>query len=309
MTSTNKMWKFKPIDKPTIWGGERWEISGMPDAESVVESGDDKGLSVSALIDKYDAQLLGERIYRKYGNRFPLLVKFINADRPLSVQVHPDDELAARRGHNHGKSEMWYVAETGPGAKIANGFQENVNPEEYDSLVSSGKIEDVLNFIDIHPGDIFYIPAGRVHAICGECMIVEIQQPSDVTYRIYDYNRLDSEGNPRELHTDLAREAINFNDTGACRVVYQQRDNIPVNVLKTPHFCTNLLSVDTELMRDYSESDSFVILICTEGEADIISGDHTSRLTKGNTLLVPASTLGLTIRPDGKASLIETYIS
>lgn len=320
------MWKFKPILKTTIWGGERiiplkglemtlpkvgesWEISGVKGSESVVESGPDAGLTLSELIDKYDTELLGERIYKKYGQQFPLLVKFINSSQDLSVQVHPDDELANELGHPYGKTEMWYVAETGKDARIANGFARAVHPDEYDSLVESGKIENVLNYIDINPGDIYYIPSGRVHAICGECLIIEIQQTSDLTYRIYDYNRTDAEGKRRELHTELARKAINFNDTDTGNLEYKQRKNIPVNVVRSPYFCANLLQADCELMRDYSESDTFVILICIDGEADITCGNRTLRLTTGNSILVPASAPGIVINPSQSVSLIETYIN
>lgn len=320
------MWKFKPILKTTIWGGERiiplkgldltlpnvgesWEISGVEGSESVVESGPDRGLTLSQLIKKYDTDLLGERIYKKYGEHFPLLVKFINSRQDLSVQVHPDDKLANSLGHPFGKTEMWYVAETGKGAKIANGFLRKVHPDEYDSLVDSGKIENVLNYIDISPGDIYYIPSGRVHAICGECLIIEIQQTSDLTYRIYDYNRRDKNGNKRELHRELARKAINFDDTEATNETYNQRKNIPVNVIKSPYFNVNLLEANSELMRDYSESDTFVILICTEGKAEISCGDTSLTLTAGHSLLVPASALGITITPHKSVSLIETYIN
>lgn len=303
------MWKFKPIHKETIWGGERWEISGVPGYESIVDGGEDCDLTMTALIDKYDASLLGERIYRKFGNNFPLLIKFIRAEDDLSVQVHPDDELASKRGYPSGKTEMWYVAHAGKGARIANGFLRPVRPEEYDELINSGNIENVLRYIDINAGDIYYIPSGRVHAICGKCMIIEIQQTSDLTYRIYDYNRRDNEGNLRELHTELAREAINFNDTEGKKETYVQHANIPVNVIKSPFFCTNLLQVDSELMRDYSESDTFVILICTDGKAEITCGGKKVTLTPGNTLLVPASALGIIINPLDNVSLIETYIN
>lgn len=320
------MWKFKPILKPTIWGGrqilslkgldadhagigESWEISGLEGDESVVDGGPDAGLSLSELIDKYNSSLLGERIYKKYGSGFPLLIKIINSTKDLSVQVHPDDTLARELGYECGKAEMWIVADTGANARIANGFNREVAPEEYDHLVESGKIENVLNYFDIFPGDIYYIPPGRVHAICGESLIIEIQQTSDVTFRIYDYNRLDASGQPRELHTELARRAINFNDFHTQKIDYAHIDNVPVNVLKTPYFCTNVLKADTELMRDYKESDSFVILICTGGIADITCGDRTIRLKTGNTVLVPASAPGITISPQGQVSLIESYIN
>lgn len=320
------MWKFKPILKQTIWGGRRiaslkgldtdldrvgesWEISGMPGSESVVESGPDEGLTLTELIEKYDADLLGKRIYKRFGTSFPLLVKFINALDDLSVQVHPDDELAAQQGHPCGKTEMWVVAEARPGAKIANGFRRPVEREEYDGLIASGQIEKVLNYIDISTGEIYYIPSGRVHAICGECLILEIQQSSDLTYRIYDYNRTDADGRRRELHTELARMAINFNDTDGRKVEYRHIENVPVNVIQSHYFCTNLLRADTELMRDYSERDSFVILVCLDGEAEITSGSERQRLSAGRTLLVPALSRGVTITPKTEVTLIETYIA
>lgn len=289
--------------------GESWEISGLPGDESVVESGPDEGLTIGQLIDKYDSELLGERIYRKYGTRFPLLVKIIDAKSDLSVQVHPDDRIAAARGHESGKNEMWFVAEAVKGARIANGFKHPVDPADYDTMVESGHIENVLNYIEIEAGEIYYIPSGRVHAICGGCLIIEIQQSADITYRIFDYNRRDSAGKKRELHTDLAREAINFNDTSGEKIDYKQRLNIPVNVVKTPYFCTNLLKADTEMIRDYSESDSFVIMVCIEGEAEISSREKKVTLSGGQSVLIPAASPGISIIPRGTVSLLETYIS
>lgn len=325
MPNKQNMWKFKPILKTTIWGGDRiipfkgldialsdvgesWEISGVPGAESVVESGPDAGMTLSDLIDKYDARLLGERNLKKFGRNFPLLIKFINSRHDLSVQVHPDDELAAMRGYPFGKNEMWYIVETGKDARIASGFTSAVDPDDYDRLVESGNFKNVLRYFSVHPGEVYFIPAGRVHAICGNCLLMEVQQTSDVTYRIYDYKRKDKNGKERELHTELAREAINFADTGGKAVDYRQLANIPVNVIRSPFFCVNVLDVDTSLMRDYSESDTFVILICTAGQADISCGQETVRLTAGHTLLIPASATGIGINPSKNVSLIETYI-
>lgn len=319
------MWKFKPILKSTIWGGSRiipfkrldvrlddvgesWEISGVPGMETVVESGLDAGLTVTQLVDKYGPALMGEKNYKKYGDDFPLLVKFIDARAELSVQVHPDDALAQRRGHKWGKTEMWYIVEAAKGARVASGFRTPVDPADYDSLVESGRIEDVLGYIDVRPGEVYMTPAGRVHAIGRGCFLVEIQQTSDLTYRIYDYHRRDSEGKERELHTELAREAIDFNDTGVEAIPYQQRMNVPVTVARTPYFITNVLNADTDLLRDYSESDTFVILVMVDGEAEITCGSESVKARRGQTLLVPASATGITITPVKTCRIIETYI-
>ena len=319
------MWKFKPILKSTIWGGSRiisfkrldvrlddvgesWEISGVPGMETVVESGPDAGLTVTQLVDKYGPALMGEKNYKKYGDDFPLLVKFIDARADLSVQVHPDGALAQRRGHKWGKTEMWYIVEAAKGARVASGFRTPVDPADYDSLVKSGRIEDVLGYIDVRPGEVYMTPAGRVHAIGRGCFLVEIQQTSDLTYRIYDYHRRDSEGKERELHTELAREGIDFNDTGVEAIPYQQRMNVPVTVARTPYFITNVLNADTDLLRDYSESDTFVILVMVDGEAEITCGSESVKARRGQSLLVPASATGITITPVKTCRIIETYI-
>lgn len=320
------MWKFNPILKTTIWGGDRiipfkglqaglsevgesWEISGVTGNETTVESGPDKGLTTNELLHKYGSALLGERNYRKFGDTFPLLIKFIDARQDLSVQVHPDDEMAQRLGYRFGKNEMWYVVKCDKGARLANGFSRPVDPAEFDSLLETGKIEEVLNFNSIRPGDVFFIPAGRVHAICAGAFVAEIQQTSDLTYRIYDYHRKDKDGNERELHVDLAREAINFSDTDGKAVDYKAKPDVPVNVVRSPFFSTNVLEIDTELMRDYSESDTFVILIMTEGEADMTCGEEKMSLRQGDTVLVPASASGILIEPRRKTTLLETYIN
>lgn len=320
------MWKFNPILKTTIWGGDRiipykgldssltgigesWEISGVAGNETTVSSGPDKGLTTNGLLHKYGSALLGERNYRRFGDRFPLLIKFIDARQDLSVQVHPDDEMAHRLGFGSGKTEMWYVIKSDKGARLANGFSRPVDPAEFDSLVESGRIEDVLNYNDIRPGDVFFIPAGRVHAICAGAFVAEIQQTSDLTYRIYDYHRKDSEGRERELHVDLAREATDFGDTDGRRVEYRAVADVPVNVVRSPFFSTNVLSIDTELLRDYSESDTFVVIIITEGEADITCGDEKMHVRQGETILVPACANGIIIEPAGKTTMLETFIN
>lgn len=320
------MWKFNDIIKTVIWGGERiapfkeiktslhhigesWELSGVPGMESEVAEGPDAGLTLTQLLEEYGAALLGERNYRRFGNRFPLLIKFIDAQADLSVQVHPDDALAHERGQSNGKTEMWYVVKADKGARLANGFNRPVDPSEYEGLVESGRIEDVLNFVDIHPGDAFFIPAGRVHAIGAGAFVAEIQQTSDCTYRIYDYHRKDKDGHERELHTELAKAAINFSDTDGNPVKYAPHPDIPVNLVRSPFFTVNLLQIDEEVMRDYSESDTFVAIVATEGRAEITCGAQTFPVHQGETLLIPATALGISIAPEGKFSALETYIS
>ena len=327
------MWKFKPILKSTIWGGDRiapfkgihtdldlvgesWELSGVEGDVSVVADGPEQGLTLTDLLSKYGAAILGERNYKKFGTRFPLLIKFIDARQDLSVQVHPDDEMAQRKGQANGKTEMWYVVDAAPGAKLANGFREAVDPADYERLVETGDIEKVLNFCDIKPGDVYFIPAGRVHAIGAGAFVAEIQQTSDATYRIYDYHRKDTDGNERQLHTALAKEAINFNDTEGTAVKYVPRNDIPVNVAKCPFFTTNLMTVDQEVMRDYNELDSFVVIIVTEGDGTLLCGtDAVSavptemKVKQGDTVLISASANGLSIVPGDKGlKLIETYV-
>ncbi len=319
------MWTFNPILKSVIWGGEKiapykgittsqqnigesWEISGVKGSESVVADGEDKGMTLPALLEKYGASLLGGRNYTKYGNDFPLLIKFIDASQDLSVQVHPTDELAQERGSRFGKTEMWYVVGAEHGAKLANGFNRKVDPSEYEGLVESGEIMDVLNFNKIKPGEAFFIPAGRVHAIGKGAFVAEIQETSDITYRLYDYKRKDKDGNERQLHTKEAFAAINFNDTEGKAVDYVPRRDIPVNLVTSPFFTTNLWQIDHEVIRDYSEWDTFVVIICTKGSATLITDKESKKVNAGTSVLIPASCKKLNIIPDGLFEALETYI-
>ena len=319
------MWKFKPILRQTIWGGDRigrfkhipsasgrigesWEISDIPGAESVVSEGKDEGLTIHDLIVRYGNKVMGERITSRYGERFPLLVKFIDADDDLSVQVHPDDRLAETEGHESGKNEMWYVIDAAEGSKLANGFKAPVSRDEYCEAVRSGSIVDRLNFIEVAKGDAFYIPSGRVHTIGKGIFLLEIQQSSDVTYRIYDYNRTDSQGRRRELHTDKALEAINFSDTGGGKIEYVAHEGFPNNLVQTPHFTTNVWHLNEMILRDYREFDTFAIIIAIEGKALFTCGAETMEVEAGTSVMIPASAQGVTITPHGQFSAIETYI-
>lgn len=328
------MWKFRPILKDTIWGGTRiasfkgitpesvtigesWELSGVPGSVSVVADGPEKGTSLNELLGKFGDAILGKRNYKKFGDRFPLLIKLIDASHNLSIQVHPDDDMARRYGQDNGKTEMWYVIDAHPEAIIVNGFKEAVEPDSFDRLVENGEIEKALNYVNVKAGDAFLIPGGRVHSIGAGVFIAEIQQTSDATYRIYDYNRTDGSGNKRKLHTTLAREAINFDDRNLEAATYSEIPDIPVNILRTPYFTTNVLNIGARVLRDYSELDSFVVLIVTSGDGKLRCGaDLVSEVPmevdvkRGDTILISASAKGLAIEPgESGLKMLETYMA
>ncbi len=318
------MWKFKPIYKPTIWGGykiarlkrfesderigECWALSGIDGRLSAVEGGCDDGLSIRQLIDRDGAALLGKKNFKRFGDTFPLLIKLIDASDTLSVQVHPDDEMAQRRGLPYGKTEMWYVLPSDEEAQLTIGFNADMSREQFLDMVASGNIESALNRRRVAPGDVYLIPPGTVHAIGQGCFLVEIQQTSDETYRIYDYKRRDDSGNERELHLDLALEALDFSQCDGLPVPYTARPDIPVNVVRTPYFSTNVMTIDEPILRDYSECDSFVIIIATAGKAELATGTAHAELRMGELALIPASSDNVTITPDGDFTALEVYI-
>ncbi|WP_287641791.1 type I phosphomannose isomerase catalytic subunit [Bacteroides sp.] len=319
--------KFEPVLKQTLWGGDKiipfkhlnenlpnvgesWEISAVEGSESVVANGADKGLTLPEMVRKYKEELVGEANYMRFGNKFPLLIKFIDAKLDLSIQVHPNDELARKRHNSFGKNEMWYVIAADKGAKLISGFAEQITPKEYKERVYNGTFAEVLQTCEIKPGDVFYVPAGRVHGIGAGSFIAEIQQTSDVTYRIFDYNRKDQNGKARELHTNQAMDAINFADVqDDFRTEYELTENEPIEVVASPYFTTSVYDMTEEITCDYSELDSFVIFICTEGSCKI-TDDSKNELTlcAGETILLPASTQEVTITPDGRVKLLETYV-
>ena len=319
--------KFEPVLKQTLWGGDKiipfkhlnenlpnvgesWEISAVEGSESVVANGADKGLTLPEMVRKYKEELVGEANYMRFGNKFPLLIKFIDAKLDLSIQVHPNDELARKRHNSFGKNEMWYVIAADKGAKLISGFAEQITPKEYKERVYNGTFAEVLQTCEIKPGDVFYVPAGRVHGIGAGSFIAEIQQTSDVTYRIFDYNRKDQNGKARELHTNQAMDAINFADVqDDFRTEYELTENEPIEVVASPYFSTSVYDMTEEITCDYSELDSFVIFICTEGSCKI-TDDSKNELTlcAGDTILLPASTQEVTITPDGRVKLLETYV-
>lgn len=308
------MWIFEPILKHTIWGGHRiarlkglssddssvgesWEISSIPGSVSVVSDGEDSGLTITQLVDKYKAELLGKENYSIYGNEFPLLIKFIDADKDLSIQVHPNDDMGRKYGHR-GKTEMWYVVDAAADTRICTGFSRVVDECEYSELVKTGRIEDVVNRVGISKGELYYIPAGRIHAIGAGAFLVEVQQSSDVTYRVYDYMRRDANGVLRELHTELACEALDFKDLTPTAIPYHHHVNEQSQLLATPYFKTMLYDLTDEYTVDLSELDSFVALVVAEGECRISADDDVIEIKNGNTVLIGASSKSVRISPN-----------
>ena len=318
------MYKFKPLLKQTLWGGDKiiafkqldthldnvgesWEISGVKGCETVVASGPKAGMTLNELVAAERESLVGRDNYQRYGNEFPLLVKFIDACRDLSIQVHPNDEVAHRLGHEHGKTEMWYCLHSEPGARLYCGLKRPITPEEYQELVAEGSITEALASYEVHEGDVFFIPAGRIHSIGTGCMVAEIQQTSDVTYRIFDFNRRDKDGHLRELHTREAAQAIDYRVLPDYRTLYALEENEPQQVISCPFFTTAVYDLTEPMVLDYSELDSFVILIGVKGEGRVTASDgETTTLRAGETILLPATTDEVKI--EGTVRLLETYV-
>lgn len=318
--------KFRPILKDKIWGGSRlgtflhkpgatvksgesWEISGVEGDISVVANGFLKGNPLTDILEIYMDDLVGEKVYRKFGNEFPLLIKFIDADDALSIQVHPDDELSRERHNAFGKTEMWYIMNAEKGAELIVGFKKDTTREEYIANLENKSLGNILNSEPVAAGDVFFIPAGRVHAIGKGILLAEIQQTSDVTYRIYDFDRRDEQGNLRELHTDLALDAIDFKAYPQYKTEYKKAKGIANQVVLCPYFTTNLLVLDKPYVPDYTEIDSFVIYMCVTGSASIkCPGLEPVALSMGETVLMPATLKEFEIIPDSTTELLEVFI-
>lgn len=316
---------FEPYLKSVLWGGTRiaaykgwptqsrsigesWEISAMPGRESVVKAGPERGMRLSQLVEKYGADLLGERVWAKYGTDFPLIVKLIDARRDLSLQVHPNDDLARRRHQDRGKTEMWYVVRADEGAAVYAGFSRTLTPEEYDIRAAGHTLMETVARYASHPGDVFYLPAGCIHSLTAGNMVVEVQQASDVTYRVYDYDRLDADGKPRELHTDLAREALNYQATDDLMVVYDHDAPDITGLVNGPYFKVARIRLrGSLLMPDAREA--FVVLMCVEGKVKMdmaLRPDFFLELHAGETVLVPAASPSL--RMEGEATLLQISV-
>ncbi len=316
--------KFDPIYKKRIWGGnnlrnkynrlhpadmpvgESWEISGMQENLSVVTNGFLAGNDIQEVIEVYMGDLVGDHIYLKYGIEFPVLLKLLNAQDILSIQVHPDDELAIERHGAYGKTEMWYVMEAEDGASMYLGFNRDITEEEYRRHLSEGTLTSLLRKETPRRGEVYFIPAGTIHAIGKGLILAEIQQTSDITYRMYDWDRTDSEGNPRELHTELALDALDLNRAEGLKIDYTPEPNRPVRLVRTAHFETNLLDLEGTLERDYADLDSFVLYLCLEGEAIVECEGGAESLLDTETVLLPAEFDSAVLR--GKARILEIYM-
>ncbi len=316
--------KFKPILHEKIWGGsklkdflkketisnkvgESWEISGVEGDISIVQNGKELNKNLKELISEYKGDLVGKRIFEKFGDDFPLLVKFIDAKTDLSVQLHPNDELARSRHNSFGKTEMWYVLQADEGAKLNIGFKKNLNKNEYLDHLQKVKLVDLLNFENVQKGDAVFINTGKVHAIGAGVLLAEIQQTSDVTYRIFDWNRVDDQGKSRELHTELALEAIDFEKKDDYKLEYKKIANSSSQIASCEYFTTNFLPVKGEFDRDFSTLDCFVIYMCVEGKAIISLEENSEEIKKGETVLIPAFASKIKIQAT-KVELLEVYI-
>jgi len=318
--------KFKPVVKEKIWGGhsladiygknenglknigESWEISAVSDNLSVVSNGFLEGNNIEEIIEVYMGDITGDSVYEKFGNEFPLLIKFIESKDVLSIQVHPGDDLSRKRHHAYGKTEMWYILRSESDSKIYTGFAEPVTREKYLEALNNDTLPDLLNVEKAAAGDAFFTPAGRIHAIGAGLVLVEIQQTSDITYRIYDWGRVGLDGNPRELHTDLALDAIDFKAAGPNKIRLEPEDNKTLNLVRSAYFNTNILRFNEIIEKDYNLIDSFVIYICTEGRFVINWNNSSEMVTKGETALIPASIREITLKPEKETTLLEIYI-
>ena len=319
--------KFSPILKDKIWGGtklkslfdkaaetnklgESWELSGYEGDESVVTNGALAGNNLAELIEIYMGELVGDAIYDEYGLSFPLLFKLIDANENLSIQVHPGDEVAAERHNSYGKTEMWYVVDADPGAELIIGFTKDCTKDEYLDALDNDKVEDLLQKVPVKKGDVFFIPAGLVHAIGKGVVVAEIQQCSDITYRIYDYKRTDDQGNERELHTEQAVDVINFAASKNPKTVYNISVNEITPLVECEYFTTNILRFDAPVTRNYGTLDSFVAYMCLEGDFVIEYEGEKTTVNKGDTVLVPASIDEVGLIPDSnQVTLLEVYVS
>lgn len=319
--------KFEPILVEKVWGGtnlkklfnknlensekigESWELSAVQDRMSVVKNGFLAGNTIQDLVEIYMGELVGDRIYLKYGIEFPLLFKFIDANDDLSVQVHPNDELAKYRHYAYGKTEMWYVVEAEEDAQLIMGFGKSLNRQSLLQSLEKKDFTQYLNYEKVQKGDVFYIPPGRVHALLKGITVAEIQQTSDITYRLYDWDRLGLDGKPRDLHIDLALDAIDYSTASSYKVKYDKVPETRNSLVQCPYFATNLIDFQNEVALKYDKLDSFVVYMCIEGDFDLIADESEPlNVLKGDTILVPAEFENVTLVPKIHSTILETYI-
>lgn len=319
-----EMFKFNPLLKSILWGGEKivpfkhltsdqkqvgesWEVSGVKDNESVVSDGKYKGWTLNKLVETLKDKLVGKENYERFGNEFPLLVKFIDAREQLSIQVHPTDEQAQAQGLGRGKTEMWYVMESDADASLRSGLKQQITPKQYKEMVENDTITEALSEYPVKEGDVFFLPAGRIHSIGAGCFLAEIQETSDVTYRIYDFKRKDKEGNYRQLHTKEAAECIDYTVYPDYRTQYEARQNEPVELVSCPYFTTSVYDLTEPMTLDYSDLDSFVIFVGLKGEGEITDAEgNTISFRAGESVLLPATTT--VVKVSGTIKFLESYV-
>ena len=295
----------KPSNTTTT--GESWELSGVSGNVSVVCNGSLVGKTLNELISEYGATLLGNQVLHRFGQEFPVLIKFIDAKQDLSIQLHPNDELAKKRHDSFGKTEMWYIMDADPGAKLIVGFNKTVDKEEYTASVENDTLLELLNYEPVGEGDTFFINTGKIHAIGAGVLLAEIQQTSDVTYRVFDFNRRDKEGNLRELHTEMALDAMDFEKKDDFKIEYSRALDRLNPMVDCPFFTTHFLNLTTDFYQDLSDRDSFTIYLCVAGNALITNDWGTVALKKGETVLVAAASSKIAIATS-EAKILEVTI-
>ena len=315
--------KFQPILKDKIWGGQKlhqilhkpttsknagesWEISDVEGDTSVVANGALQGSSLNYLLETHTSNLLGEKNFRQFGTKFPLLIKFIDAKEDLSVQLHPNDQLAKARHNSFGKTEMWYVVQADPESNLIVGFNQEMTQELYLKHLEDKTLQSILNYDTVKAGDAYFIEVGRIHAIGAGVLLAEIQQTSDITYRVYDWDRVDSEGNERELHNDIALEAFDFDMPDNFRVNYTKDSDSPTELVSCPYFTTNVFKVNDTILKENTH-DSFMIYMCVEGKAQIEVDGNQTEISMGETVLIPACIKRFSISAN-HAKLLEVYV-
>ncbi|MFN3969314.1 type I phosphomannose isomerase catalytic subunit [Flavobacterium sp.] len=314
--------QFEPILKERIWGGtklksylnkpitseitgESWEISTVENDVSIVANGEFKGKSLNELIAEFPAEILGTKVYQAFGKQFPLLFKYLDAREDLSIQLHPNDELAQKRHNSFGKTEMWYVMQADADARLIVGFKEKSTPEEFIKHLENKTLLDILDSKKVKPGDVFMLNTGTIHALGAGILIAEIQQTSDITYRVYDFDRVDANGNTRDLHIDLALEALNYNKVEA-QHFYEKKENVSNEVINCQYFTTHFIPLNGNFKVN-KNNDSFTVYMCVEGRFELVYNGKTHAYQKGDTVLIPASLTDFQL--SGQASILEIYIS
>jgi mannose-6-phosphate isomerase len=325
----NKLYpfKFNPIYKDKIWGGKKvntylnqdfsplpncgevWVLSGVDENQTEIKNGFLEGNELNDLVEIYMGDLVGDTVYKRFGNEFPILVKFIDANDWLSIQVHPDDELASKRHNSLGKTEMWYIMEANQDSELISGFKEKTDKKGYKKHLENKTLKGILNYEKVKQGDVYYMPAGRVHALGPGILLAEIQQTSDVTYRIYDWDRMNEAGIMRELHIEEALDALDFTVYENYKTAYEPKTNETAELVNSEYFTTNLIHLNQSLKKDYSELDSFVIYVCVEGSGNIICEGEDLNLKMGEAMLIPAVSKEIEIHPKKEIKMLEVYIT